>query len=267
MDQNNKIYNLLDQASFNQWMTEFFNKKSNQLEYSITSQPKRMEKLTLDLSTANSSGYKVPVPFKSCVVSRIYSTATGTDKAGSVRILFDQPNIGNLKNAVNLFVNDTLTGETLFSESYLLWDAQADTTIEIYFFPDIQVSTGTTKTQIVGNVSVTNSSSLALYNRSVIPTATYQSYVVNGTNSNFYTVPAGKFAVVKCTLSPTNNAASILYFNGTATTNIAMRVDALINTSAVASQTFIFKAGDVLTLFASNASSTATVYIEEYTII
>lgn len=186
MDNNGKIYSLLDQASFNQWLTEFFNKKSNELAYSRQNQPKRMEKLVLNLATANTEGYKVPVPFKSCVVSRIYSTSTGTDKAGSIRILFDQPNLGNLNNAVNLFVNDTLKSETLFTESYLLWSAQADTTMELYFFPDLEISTGTTKTQIVGTVSVAGSTRISA------PV----SATITGTSGTLYTAPANSYAIV-----------------------------------------------------------------------
>lgn len=255
MDNSGKIYSLLDQASFNQWLTEFFNKKSNELAYSRQNQPKRMEKLVLDLSTANTAGYKVPVPFKSCVISQVYSTSTGTAKYGSIQILFDQPNIGNLKNAVNLFVNDTLKSDTLFTESYLLWSAQADTTIELYFFPDLEVSTGTTKTQIVGTVTTSNGIAS--------PTATQQFYYSNATGSNFYTVPAGKYAVIRVSIASVQAVYGQLKING----NIAMEIGANVGYALCSSQTFVIKAGDILSAFSSGVANVVSGSIEEYTVI
>ena len=73
MDNNGKIYSLLDQASFNQWLQEFFNKKSNELNYSNTNQPKRVEKITIKLDTAEYLGRKISIPFKSCFVRRFYN--------------------------------------------------------------------------------------------------------------------------------------------------------------------------------------------------
>lgn len=258
MDNNGKIYSLLDQASFNQWLTEFFNKKSNELAYSRQNQPKRMEKLVLNLAIAQTEGYKVPVPFKSCVVSRIYSTSTGTDKAGSIRILFDQPNLGNLNNAVNLFVNDTLKSETLFTESYLLWSAQADTTMELYFFPDLEISTGTTKTQIVGTVTTSNGIAS--------PSATYSFLYNNASGTNIYTVPTGKYAVVKVTGSTSGTAQTAVYLNGS---GFAAFYTAGVTTGGLAaSQSLVLKAGDVISQAVSSGPTSAlSVYIEEYTVI
>lgn len=253
MNNSGKIYSLLDQASFNQWLTEFFNKKSNELAYSRGNQPKRMEKLTLSLASANTEGYKVPVPFKSCVVSRIYSTSTGTDKAGSIRILFDQPNLGNLNNAVNLFVNDTLKSETLFTESYLLWSAQADTTMELYFFPDLEISTGTTKTQIVGTVTTSNGIA--------VPSATSQFAYINATGTNFYTVPSGKYAIVRYALACWNaaQAASISINGGT----VAYAIGGVMTIT----NSLTLKAGDTVSAASNGTGASAHGHIEEYTVI
>lgn len=256
MDNSNKIYSLLDQASFNDWLTQFFNKKSNELAYSRQNQPKRMEKLVLNLATAQTEGYKVPVPFKSCVISRIYSTSTGTDKAGSIRILFDQPNLGNLNNAVNLFVNDTLKSETLFTESYLLWSAQADTTMELYFFPDLEISTGTTKTQIVGTVTTSNGIAS--------PTATQQFYYNNSSGINFYTVPAGKYAVVKVQGYSNGSPATC---NLSINSNVVFYLSPGASQFFAASQVFVLKSGDTVTASSGNVSASITGQIEEYTII
>lgn len=255
MDNNGKIYTLLDQASFNDWLTQFFNKKSNELAYSRQNQPKRMEKLVLNLATANTEGYKVPVPFKSCVVSRIYSTSSGTDKAGSIKILFDQPNLGNLNNAVNLFVNDTLKSEVLFTESYLLWSAQADTTMELYFFPDLEISTGTTKTQIVGTVSTSN----GILN----PSSTNAFRYSGTTGTNIYTCASGTYAIVKVQAAIWNatqaadmqvNSVSVFYAGNA--------------TPMAVSQYYVLKAGDVINSASTSGSgSSLSIWIETYTII
>ena len=79
MDNNGKIYSLLDQASFNQWLQEFFNKKSNELNYSNTNQPKRVEKITIKLDTAEYLGRKISIPFKSCFVRRFYNYTNNID--------------------------------------------------------------------------------------------------------------------------------------------------------------------------------------------
>lgn len=251
MDNSGKIYSLLDQASFNQWLTEFFNKKSNELNYSRVNQPKRMEKLVLDLSVAQSEGYKVPVPFKSCVISRIYSTSTGIDKSGTVQILFDQPNIGNLKNAVSLFVNDTLKSETLFSEAYILWNAQADTSLEMFFFPDLEISTGTTKTAIVGTVTTTQSS--------VVPVNLVSfNYNTISTNTNFYTVPAGKYAIVRLVMHSTAGTMRFILNGNTV---------AETTSASPACQSYIVKTGTTLSCALLVGAGYISGSIEEYTVI
>lgn len=198
----------MDQITFNQYMNDFFQNKFNQLSYSNTRYPKRMEKITLSLATAPTQPIKISVPFKSCLVSRIYSTAVPTtDKAGSVKILFDYDNLMNIQNAVSLFVNDSFVMDTEASAGFLTWDAQADTTIEIYFFVDIDYRAGTTKTQIVGTVSV-KPLSLA------IPTSILN-YVQTAVGNQSYTVPAGYYARVSFSIICTDSGIAHTEINAT----------------------------------------------------
>jgi hypothetical protein len=183
---------MMDKKTFNQWMDEFFDSKFNQLRYSNTRYPKRMEKVTLDLSVAPSQPVKIPIPFRSMLVSRIYSTSvTATDKAGSISVMFDYDNLMNQSNAIQLFTNDSFSLDTEVASGFLTWSAQADTTIQLYFFVDIDYKTGSTKTSIVGSVNITASSPLGIKQ---VPSSTTQIVAVNTSSS--YTIPAGFYAHV-----------------------------------------------------------------------
>lgn len=187
---------MLDKTTFNNWLSDFFNKKSNELEYSRVSQPKRMQKVTLSLATASVDPVQVNVPFKTLIVSRIYSTSVpATDKSGSIKIMFDQDNIANIDNAISLFPNDTLRSGTLVTKAFLTWAAQSDTSIDLYFYPDIEVVAGTTKTQIVGTVSVINSTSNALYNKLQKPDLIVRQAVLSG-NTGSIAAKTGYYARV-----------------------------------------------------------------------
>jgi len=189
---------MLDKTTYMNWLSEFFNTKSNDLQYAITQQPKRMEKITLDLSVATVNAKQIDVPFKTMIISRIYSTATpATDKSGQIAISFDQDNLANLKNSINLFPNDTLRSGTLVSKSFLTWTAQSDTSIDIYFYPDIEVVAGTTKTQIVGTVTVANTYASPLFVKPFKPSST-QRLFSNNSGTSSYTIPAGFYGIVKC---------------------------------------------------------------------
>ena len=196
------------QATFNAWLNDFFTTKFNSLSYSNQRLPKRMEKLVLDLSVAPAQPIKIPVPFKSCLVSRVFSTAaTSTDKAGSVSIMFDYDNLMNQTNAVQLFVNDSFVMDTSVSQAFLTWSAQADTSITLYFFVDIDYRAGTTKTQIVGNVSVVSASTLAT--KQVI-SSTLQKYQTNGTSAA-YVIPNGFYADIFYSYSSSSAVGSVAY--------------------------------------------------------
>lgn len=251
---------MFTKETFQSWMNDYFQNKFNQLSYSNQRLPKRMEKITLDLSVASVNPLKIPVPFKSCLVSRVYSTATPTtDKAGSVKILFDYENTMNVQNAISIFVNDAFSMDNSVSQAFLTWSAQADTSIDLYFFVDIDYRAGTTKTQIVGTVSTQNSSATAFYNKPPIPDSC-TAYTLTGTASNttIYTCPVGKYAIVSATSSGAvggdNAQAKIggtIYHYGWGAAPISSKITMI--------------AGQVLTASSSQASSSQIAFlVEEY---
>ena len=181
---------MIDKQTFNAWMSEFFNNKQNQLEYSQQNQPKRFEKLVLDLSAAPLNPYRVPVPFKSLWVKRYFQTSSpSTVAAGSIELITDQNNLANLNNRILLNEYDVAKTEVLVGESYLTWEAQADTSVEIYFFVDIEFISGTVKTAVTGNVVVSGT----VATKPAVPLATVR---INGASAT-YTVPAGRVALVR----------------------------------------------------------------------
>lgn len=256
---------MLDKTTFQNWLSDFFNTKSNELEYSRVSQPKRMEKITLNLATASVDSFQINVPFKTMIVSRVYSTAdTTTDKAGTIKIMFDQDNISNIKNAISLFPNDTLRSGTLVTKAFLSWDAQSDTSIDLYFYPDIEVIAGTTKTQIVGSVSVINTAATASYNKIPFPDSV-EEYAVTGSNNASYTVAAGKTAKVTYSAHavPGGGTSSATFkVNG----NLMMYTECLNagNPNSTCLPGMIFPAGTVLRIDTSSAGAYAYMHVELY---
>lgn len=256
---------MLDKTTFQNWLSDFFNTKSNELEYSRVSQPKRMEKITLNLATASGDPFQINVPFRTMIVSRIYSTAvTTTDKAGTIKIMFDQDNISNIKNAISLFPNDTLRSGTLVTKAFLSWDAQSDTSVDLYFYPDIEVIAGTTKTQIVGSVTIQNTSTTGIYNKIPFPDSATD-YSVTGSNSASYTVAAGKTARVTygATAVPGGGTASALFIVG----GVTMQYTECLNAgtpNSVCLPGLIFPAGTVLLIQTTSAGAYAYMHVELY---
>lgn len=253
----------LDFKTFSKYMDDYFQAKKNQLDYSTRYVPKRVEKVTLSLATAPTAGnyYKIAVPFKSVLVSRIYSTSSPTtDKAGSIKIFFDQDNIANVQNATTLFVNDTFVLDTEVAVGYLTWDAQSDTSVDIYFFVDIDYRAGTTKTQIVGNVTVVQGSQTSAVAVKAVPDLVTRLKVANTTTA--YSVRAGYYADVfwSITGSTTNTATisiggtDIVGMNGAGGANFAL--------SGRSSAT----AGQSVSATTNAAGSIAYVQIVEYPI-
>lgn len=256
---------MLDKTTFQNWLSDFFNTKSNELEYSRVSQPKRMEKITLNLATASVDPLQINVPFKTMIVSRIYSTTvTTTDKAGTIKIMFDQDNISNIKNAISLFPNDTLRSGTLVTKAFLSWDAQSDTSVDLYFYPDIEVIAGTTKTQIVGSVSVINTSATAMYNKIPFPDSIVDT-PINGNTSASYTVPVGKTARVtySATAVPGGGTSSAIFKVNTVTQFYTECLNAG-TANSICMPGMIFPAGTVLLIQTSSAGAYAYMHIELY---
>jgi len=252
----------MEQADFNRYMDEYFQNKFNQLSYSNQRYPKRMEKITLDLSVAPTQPVKISVPFKSCLVSRIYSTSvTTTDKAGSVKILFDYDNLMNIQNAVTLFVNDSFVMDTSVATGYLTWTAQADTTIDIYFFVDLDYRAGTTKTQIVGTVSVQNSTSTPLYAKSLVPVVTAVS-LSNTTNASVRTIAAGLYAWVTIQCSSGGPVGCSATVNGTK----VIDASSFASTQVTSSIRICVPTGTVFGMTSNNAGAIVSFLFEEYTV-
>lgn len=253
----------LDQVTFNQWMDSFFQNKFNQLSYSNARFPKRMEKVSLSLATAPSQPVKIAVPFKSVLISRIYSTATPTtDKAGSIKILFDYDNTMNVANAVSLFVNDSFDMDSSASQAFLTWDAQTDTTIDIYFFVDIAFRAGTTKTQIVGTVNTQNTNATSFYNKPSIPDST-TAYYIAADNANVYTVPANKYAVVSTFIFNRTGGVGYARLNGT--NFMGASISAAVDVYSAGPKITI-KAGDVLSTNAMSGTCNIFFTVEQYSV-
>ena len=256
---------MMDEISFKQWLSEFFTKKSNELQYSITSQPKRMEKITIDLSVAPINPFRVAVPFKSMTVNRIFSTSSpATDKSGTISILFDQPNLGNIANAIALFPNDTLNSGTLVSECYFTWTAQADTSITIYFYPDISLVAGTTKTQIVGSVSVINTALTALQTKYPQPSSLASIQCAGNAGAATYTVAAGFYArVTGYANSGTATGFGAVTVGGGAFYIALAQAGANLTSN---SQSVFAPAGTQIAVSSNQTASVAVAYIELYAI-
>lgn len=259
---------MMDEQSFMQWMNKFIASKQNQLEYSQRMSPKRMQKLTLDLSTAPAQPLEINVPFNSLVVSRIYSTATPTtDKAGTVKVLFDTPDLANIQNAISLFPNDTIRMKNSTRKGFFTWDAQSDTSVDLFLFPDIEVIAGTTKTQIVGTVSTQNSNATSFYNKPPIPDSVTAFNFSSTGSGTIGTVPAGKYWIVKCGI----RGSSGVNDDGQLIINTGSGGKEVLGTSLSSGQSvygeFLLKAGHVLS-YSVNHSSTGSLggTYEEYSV-
>lgn len=252
---------MLDQKTFNQWMDDFFQSKFNQLSYSNTRYPKRMEKVVIDLSVAPSQPVKVNVPFKSFLVSRVYSTATPTtDKAGTAKILFDYDNTMNVANALNIFVNDSAVMDSQVAVGYLTWTAQSDTTMEVYFFVDLDYRAGTTKTQIVGTVTTTpaNTSPTSIKQ---VPSSRQVQQVASATSVAFTAIAVGFYGILRITA-----ACSASSFDGRVDINGGTAIFRLGVTGSLALGEYRVLAGEVVNVTASSTAGYINAVLESYPI-
>lgn len=243
---------VLDYQTFENYFNRAFNKKANELELSKTKALNRVTRRVFDLSVAQSQPLLVNVPFRSLIVSRIYSTASPTtDKSGSVKIIYDTDNLANIENAQNLFVNDTVKSNDMVGQCYFTWTAQADTCIELLFFTDIEVSSGTTKTQIVGSVTVVQPN--------IKPSSTVTRSAVTATVS--YTIPAGKRAMIGASW-----VTSAAFFASIKVNSVLVAGNLVIGANLVGNTQFECVAGDVIELFSGGASAHASAQIALYDI-
>jgi hypothetical protein len=244
--------NELNQATFNQWMQAFVDKATNDLRFSNTRFPKRMEKITLDLSVAPTQPVKINVPFKSVQVSRIFSTATPTlTRSGKISVMFDYDNTMNQANAIDMYQDDNLVLEHESSIAFLTWTAQTDTSITLYFYVDIDMEPALKRA-----ITSFEAPSSAI------------GIEVNSVGTATYTIPAGYKA--RATFDMDTNSVLAADINAKVDTFTVMHLTAAANTQKTKTSTFVqLKAGQVILL--TNTAGTATAlnnacYIELYPI-
>lgn len=244
--------NELNQATFNQWMQSFIEKTTNDLRFSNARFPKRMEKVTLDLSVAPSQPQKISVPFKSVQVSSIFSTASPTvRKSGKVSIMLDYDNTMNQANAIDLYQEDNFIVEHESSVAFLTWTAQADTSVTLYFYVDIDVEPSV-KRPIVSSE----------------PPMSIQAIAITTITTGTYTIPAGYKARV--TFDMECNSALAVDMKAEVDGSLVMRMLAPATGSKSKTSTWLYlKAGQVILL--TNTAGTAgsisnACYIEVYPI-
>jgi len=247
------------------YLTNFFDNKSNSLDYSNKFMPKRVEIVTIDLSTARTAGseLKIAVPFKSVHVERVYSTSSPTtDKSGTAEILFDYANTMNILNSKLLQANDAFSMDQSVATAFIVNDAQPDTTMQIAFMVDIDYKAGSTKTSITGGVSVVNTLATAAYTKENAPTLTTAAVQTGTGSSTVYTCPASKTAIVTCSSSVAAaadyvraklNGTIYHYHQGSGAGTMVTKIK--------------IKAGDVITADSNQSNSASAGFmIEEYSI-
>jgi len=216
--------------NFEAFLDEFYQQKSNSLQFSNSTNPGRLKRVTLNLATASASitgatsaFRKFAIPFRSIHVERIYSTASpSTNKAGQIKLALDYDNINNTSDAYKLLqVNDSFISDQSFAQCFLGWDAQADTSVDIAFMVDMDYRAGGAATAVVGTVSVESAGELAVKE---VPADTF-TYSVNSNTFLEYTVPAGYYGIACATMNTTAattctvavNGVNLLYSIGIAT--------------------------------------------------
>lgn len=250
-----------DRNMFMNWMDEFFTKKSNELQFSRDQQPKTNGKLVIDLSVAQVQPLLVNIPFKNLIVNKVYTTSNKSlDKTGKVKIMFNIDSLSAIDNAMELNVNDTLKSEVMILRAYLIWDSQADTTMELQFMPVVEVISGTSKTNITGTVYVDSAETGGLQVKSFPLLIGRVSY--NNTSGTVYTVPAGKYVIMSIqgvASAGASCSASIL------TVNIFSLLSQA-TTTVSSSIKITLQPGTIVSGISSAATATISFYFEEYDI-
>ena len=146
--------------TFEEFYAWLQNKKSNQLSISNSTVPKRIHIVNIDLSSKPNSAtknglFKIPTNFTGVQIERFYSTDTGIDVSGNVRLIVDNDHSSNIQNSKTLYANDSFSiHDGTIATGYLDWDLQPNVSVQIAFFIDIDYRAGSTKTSIVGTVTV-----------------------------------------------------------------------------------------------------------------
>lgn len=243
------------------FLTGYDTKKQVELLASRTYPRNRMFKKTFDLSSARTIPESLGYSFVSFIVGDVYSTAAPeTKKSGTMKVFFDTPDQYKIQGALSFGEGFNMNLKMMAYDAFFLNDAQADTSMDIYFFADAEATTGTTRTQITGTIAVQNTLATALYNRPPNPTAGVRN-IQTGAGTTTYTVPAGKVARVRFS-NDINNASCA--FSYKIDTNVVCS-NQNITTSAIVNYEAILFAGQTASITLTGVGN-AYMYAEEYAI-
>lgn len=246
-------------AEFQAFINQFAVNKGNDLQFSNSFMPKRVETVVVDLTTARDSGapLEIKVPFNAVHVESIYTTASGAATTGTVKISFDYGDIASIQNCKTLSSNDSFTVDKEVSKAFITNTAQSGVSARIAFMTDIDYRPGATQSVITsGNVAISS-------NKYPVPSSIEKLYSTNGGADATYTVPAGYYAIVQAYCIGTAGG-SVVYIGGG--TKLATEIIATYFTSGVQAipQRTVAIAGEIITATSSGADSKAIVRIEVY---
>jgi hypothetical protein len=176
-------------TDFEQYIKNYFLEKTDQLNYSTAFNPSRIIKISgLSLATANTFFSEYKIPATAWHVERVYSTTTGAEKSGKIKLAWDSDNLSNLNNYKLMQSNDAFVLSQTVAKFFLGWDAQSDTSVDIACMIDVDYRPGSAKAQIIGTASV---------NQLAYPVpAAIQKASITAVSSSTYTVPAGYYSRV-----------------------------------------------------------------------
>ena len=248
-------------AEFQAFLNMFAQNKGNQLQFSNTFMPKRVETVIIDLTTARDAGapLEIKVPFNAVHVESIYTTASGAAVSGTVKISFDYGDIASISNAKTLSSNDSFTVDKEVSKAFITNSSQIGVSARISFMTDIDYRPGATQSVVTsGNIAITST-------KYPQPTsATAYGYSAGAATGTLYTVPAGKYARISCSVMTLGAAQSQITLGGTGFLICAS--PATGNASATTS--VIVPAGSVIGYNTTGAAFAAVteILVEEYAI-
>lgn len=236
--------------SFTEWFDEYNQQKKNQQRFAVENFPARVFRKTIDLSTAATLQI-TGIPFNGAHVEKIYDATTGLSVDGSVNINFDRGMIDNAISYKKLVENDSFTLGFSTSNAYLSWSAVSNAKADIVFFNDIDYKAGSQKTTVAGTVSVANTNATAMYTEHPIPES-----ITRISAGGSYTIPAGKYAMVRWFGATRNNAGD------TANLSIGGQVvTGLFGTYLSGSWFGIALAGEAVSCASSNGESYARIEV------
>lgn len=246
------------EEDFHRYLERFYDKKQKELAASSQRSVNRIKPVVFDLSTSPASQngglpsklLQVPANFTGLHVEKIYSTSTGVAKTGEIKLILDSNTTLAVQNYKLLQINDSFTLENSeIANAWLDWDLQADTSVRISFFIDMDYRAGSASTSIAGTVGVQSASSTGVAVKAS-PFTTVQKTSTSGTTS--YTIPAGQYAIANFWVDTGSTGTSSVSVN---TTEI-IGVDSSIGSGVFGGLSNIYlNAGDVIALAVSGGGN------------